>query len=1205
MGGFPRAQAARRLRIAAVVAAWLASAGTALAAFPQSAPNDPGYAPAEQGGLGTCLTTSVNSEQHYLYGFMPMCPKRASDPEAASGMSVDRAWRDYTTGAGATIAYIEGGINWHAGDVRELANRVFLNAGELPPPTTPQQGQGVCNPHQLCAADYSDTPDANGNGVVDPEDIIVRFSNGADDDGNGYVDDISGWDFYDDQNDPATVDSTYGHANGQMEQAAAEADNGIGGAGVCPRCMVMPIKAGAEALDRTDDLAQAWLYAADMNMDVLVSTTADLGYSPLMRQVVEHVWRSGTVMVESSNDFDSTDHQGGMWWPHVLPGNGMVTNTQGLDTVPGSAAAVNALTTSYRERSGYTSWGTHNVFTVATQGGTTSESTPTVGGVIALVRAYGKKAARQGLISRPLSADEAVQVVRATASDVDDPSLDWPNGRGWDLQYGYGRPNVYRAMKAIHDGDIPPTGWIDSPGWYRLYDPTQRARVPVTGHVAAPRSSGYTWKVEFAPGAQPAEGQFIPAGHGSGHAPFTGRLGEIDLSKVPRSFWSAAFRVSRTKTLESSEQYTVTIRLVVRDAEGRVAEDRRAIDVVHDPSWLPGFPKYLGTGGESQAALADLQGTGRLAIVFGTAAGTVHAIDPKSGRDLPGFPVHTRRNALTVPHPGIRPGYEPILANVAVGDLRGRGEEDVVATTTTGRVYAWGPRGRLLPGWPQKLDRGVTKPPIPRPAEPFTRLPVVGASAPPVLYDLNGDGKLEIVQAAWDGHLYAFEPDGSQLRGWPVDVKLPPGYTPRPGYTTIHDYKLDTPPAIGDLDGDGRPELVVRTQMNDVLGAGLQPAEVSHLLAYHADGSPVAGFPTSNQAIIGYYGSAQEFITEGVSIPALADVDGDGADEIAFAPGIFSPTYLLGGDGQVRAVYGPVPDATAQLLSGQAGLDTLLGVLDGNLPADAPVNFTTFGTFGRFGPGGRLVYAAPASGGASVAASLLLPGSGFAIQNYVTAYDAATGAPLPGFPSKLQGLDFLGGPDIADVSGDGQADIVNAADSSALQAFTTTGAEVSGFPKFTTGWVVYAPAVGDLDSDGHNDVVALTREGYLFAWRTPGKAGAADESWRSSHDEWNTDAYGNDTRPPGVARELRARGGTLRFVAPGDDWYAGRPDHYELTLCEQHGDAGSCTERRLPAAAAAGGTEKLAIPRGTDYLYVQAVDDAGNLGGPSFLDLRR
>ena len=48
------------------------------------------------------------------------------------------------------------------------------------------------------------SPDRNGNGVADPEDLILdpAYNNGVDDDHNGYVDDISGWDFLYGDNDP-------------------------------------------------------------------------------------------------------------------------------------------------------------------------------------------------------------------------------------------------------------------------------------------------------------------------------------------------------------------------------------------------------------------------------------------------------------------------------------------------------------------------------------------------------------------------------------------------------------------------------------------------------------------------------------------------------------------------------------------------------------------------------------------------------------------------------------------------------------------------------------------------------------------------------------------------------------------------------------------------------------------------------------------
>jgi hypothetical protein len=207
---------------------------------------------------------------------------------------------------------------------------MYLNAGELPGATTPEDDGA------LSVKDYSDTKDSNGNGYVDPEDLIARFRDGRDTDKNGYPDDISGWDAYHDQPDPATYDSAYLHSDRQMDRLAGEADNGIARVGTCPRCRLLIVKGGAEALDRTDDLAEAFRYAADAGASVIVSETADLGYSTLMRRTVEQLDREGVAMVISSNDFDSRDHQGGMFHPHAVPANGLVPDKYG--TAAGESA---------------------------------------------------------------------------------------------------------------------------------------------------------------------------------------------------------------------------------------------------------------------------------------------------------------------------------------------------------------------------------------------------------------------------------------------------------------------------------------------------------------------------------------------------------------------------------------------------------------------------------------------------------------------------------------------------------------------------------------------------------------------------------------------------------------------------------------------------------------------------------------------------
>ena len=1257
-GGHRRGRAERTVLLSLLV--FLALAGTAFAAFPQDPPNDPNYDPAERGGQSTCLSTSVNSEQHYLYSNMPRCTPGATDPESSSGMFVGpnahspagehSAWRDFTAGNPETrIAYIEGGINWHnATAARELTNRIFINKGELPIPkhdrTTPLVDGVDCST-------YQDAYDANGDGtfnardyacdsrvslvsapetgVLNAEDLIAAFSNGADDDQNGYVDDISGWDFYDHQNDPATIDSQYGHADNQMRQTGAEADNGIAGAGVCPRCMIIPIKAGAEALDRTDDLAQAWLYADDMGAAVVESVTADLGYSTFMDQVVNRLWHDGVVMTESSNDFNSTDHQGGEFHAHVLPGNSVVSNSQGI---PGPEA--NALSKTYRARSSYPEWGTHNMFTAATDGGTTSESTPTIGGVMALVLAYGREAAKQGLIDSPLTGPEAIQVVRATASDIDGnpsaPLPGWTGKPGWDLQYGYGRPNVYRAMKAIHDGDIPPVGWIDSPPWYAMYDPNETSSVPVTGHVEARRSSVKSWTLQVAEGAEPPNDPSDPAWQtvSTGTAPTDGPLGSIDLHSLPdvQAFCARQMQMSQTKTLETNERYTVTIRLRVTDAQNRVGEERRSIAVRCDQSEVPGFPKRIGPGGEAQPVMADLQGTGQLDLIFGDSDGVVHAIDPQ-GHELPGWPVTTDATQVTKPHPGIDPGHEPILTGLAVGDLDHDGRLWVVGTSTTGRTYVWDAHGNRRPGWPQAIDSGVVPPPIPRPAEPFTRAPVMGATAPPVLADLTGDGQLEIIQSGWDGYLHVWRPDGGDLPGWPIKPSKP---TSTDGQTVINDQKLDTPPALAQLDSDPQPELVLKTQYNEtpqgdlyVVGAdppGSTKIPHANLYAFNPDGSIVDGWnPSKIDALVMYYGSAQEFITEGSNAPVSADLDGDGRTETAAAAGIFSPTWQIGPDGKEAVPYGPLPnptlDAFAQLLNGDLDPTAIVGLItnlaDGNPSTDIPANFTTSGAFGKIGPGGSLSYFEPGSGDASVAGSLLLAGSGVPVNNYMRGYDARSGLPIPGFPTKSQGLDFLGMPLIADVTGDGQPEIIEGGDSSALHAFSpATGAQAAGFPKFTTGWVVYAPAVGDLDSDGKVEVAAMTREGYLMVWKTDGLASANDQWWNARHDERNTGLYGLDTRPPGILRDpsVSGDGTALRWTAPGDDWYTGAADHYEIVTSDSPITPVTFDQATPlagpPPPAEAGTNQTFAVPAGARrHVAIRAVDDAGNLGAVHDFDL--
>ena len=923
-------------------------------------------------------------------GASEACNVMPGDPLGACGMNFDEAQAHFSAGnPHEVIAYIEGGINWHLPGAEELADSVYVNWHEVP---VPCEGANmiVGGVKQAChtvyssseadylvggrsavdAADWSEdarVKDSNGSGYLDPEDLIVAFSDGVDHDHDGYVNDISGWDFYDGQNDPATEDSTYGHSDGQMGVLHRE----------CPKCMILPVKAGNEALDRTEDLAKAWLFAGDAGAKVITSVTADLGYSSFMRETVEYLERKGVAMLESSNDFDTPDHQGGMFWPYVIPGNGSVNAPSGDEWV----------------RSDETSWGAHNVLTAATNGGSTSESTPTLAGAVALLQAYGLEAAEKGLISQPLNGPESEQELIATARRITSESLAWPGAPGeWNPQYGYGIPNVYEAMKAVSENTISPAPHIESPAWYSVHDPTSESSVPVTGAIEAPRASSFRWVLQAGLGGNPQS--WMQIGEGEGKGSFNGALGTLNLSEIPESFWKAAFSLSKTKELETTEQYAVVLRVIVTDSSGRTGVDRRAINVVHDPSWMAGFPLKLSAGGESQPALVDLQGSGHLDAVFGTADGSVDAIDPATGKELPGWPVHTDAESVLVSHEGVDPGDEPIIADVAVGDLNHTGELDVVAATLDGKVFVWNTKGELQSGWPQSANTGVETLPIPRPAEPYTRRPVQGiADGGPVLYDLTGGGKLDIATAGWDGYLHVWQPGGTDLPGWPVKVQLAEGFKVESGYVLINDQKLDSPPAVAYLEGHSKePAIVVRPQYTETKGSGIQLNPFAFAFAYHANGTPVSGWPVKLKGTFEYYGSAQEFVTEGSTAPVAAQLNGTSSDDVVIGPQ-FSPPYLISGSGGVLGQYG------------------------GSLFFPTSISFTSSGAFGKLGT--KLTFGISEANAPSIESALEKDNSGSPITVEEGAYPATGGSSeLKHFPAARQGLAFLGEPIFAPVTTD-------------------------------------------------------------------------------------------------------------------------------------------------------------------------------------------
>jgi subtilisin family serine protease len=156
-------------------------------------------------------------------------------------------------------------------------------------------------------------PDLSSKIWINPGEVL----NGLDDDGNGLVDDLQGWDFGDGDNDPnphAVIDEIGldegFHGTFVAGIAAAATHNGVGIAGAGWGCKVMPLKiVDTNAETRLDAITAAFQYAADKRPDVLsmsFGAKPDTGVAEYFQALVDEAVSAGVVCVASAGN-DSSD----------------------------------------------------------------------------------------------------------------------------------------------------------------------------------------------------------------------------------------------------------------------------------------------------------------------------------------------------------------------------------------------------------------------------------------------------------------------------------------------------------------------------------------------------------------------------------------------------------------------------------------------------------------------------------------------------------------------------------------------------------------------------------------------------------------------------------------------------------------------------------------------------------------------------------
>jgi subtilisin family serine protease len=129
--------------------------------------------------------------------------------------------------------------------------------------------------------------------------------NNSDDDGNGYVDDVTGWNFYSNTNDPMDFDGHGTHVSGII---GAVGNNGFGVAGVNWRVKVIPLKFMEEDGSIASEI-DAIEYAVDNGAKIINASYGDPSFSQSEYDAIREAGLKGVLFVAAAGN-ESTDNDG-------------------------------------------------------------------------------------------------------------------------------------------------------------------------------------------------------------------------------------------------------------------------------------------------------------------------------------------------------------------------------------------------------------------------------------------------------------------------------------------------------------------------------------------------------------------------------------------------------------------------------------------------------------------------------------------------------------------------------------------------------------------------------------------------------------------------------------------------------------------------------------------------------------------------------
>ena len=688
-----------------------------------------------------------------------------SQQYALGVMRCYEAW-DYVTGGDDIIIGIsDSGIKWNHPD---LMDNIWINQAELPGMT------------------------------IDWINGTVSGGNGIDDDGNGKIDDVIGWDFYNNDNNPMQNFGQNYHGTHVAGCAGAVFNNNIGGSGTCPEVKIIAMK-GSSNVSPSTGIAYGYQmarYAAENGACVVNASwggqVTSLNNANLH---VDYVTALGCLFVAAAGN-DNTEHgpsyiDAPADCPNALcvaatDANDIKTDFSDFGAPIDICAPGQAILSTIINNDSY-----------AVADGT-SMASPLVAGVAALVKASNPQLGPLEIKQRLMDTADWIYHLN--------PNYAPPNTSIYKL--GAGRVNAFAATmydkipylvieeynveEISGDGDgVPNPGEL-----LRLNLQVTNLMDPFTGLMWTTAQNVVTTLRCDMPGVMVVDSVsvFGTLGAGASNWNLNDELTFETVSTLP----SVPIPFQLHMSANPTGQYPYeTIRTFYVD-----------LSLVH-PDW----PIDLNGATQSSACIFNLDGGADQEIIFGDQNGLIHVMKP-NGTSLPNFPFQAEA---------------AIIGSPAMADLNGNGQMEIVANLSnqtiiavshTGQLLWTAPSGGILVGNP--IIANVNRSGNPE-IIAFTQnrfivvldsdgnnypnfpLQIEGAMlASGAVADLTDDGHLEIIVATLTGNLHAISSTNAQsIPGFPVALG---------GGSRNH-------PTIANLDGDGYPEILIPTYTNSQLFA--------------------------------------------------------------------------------------------------------------------------------------------------------------------------------------------------------------------------------------------------------------------------------------------------------------------------------------------------------------------------------------------------